>query len=147
MGGRARHGRPKGNGSTVILRYMAGSRVDRRLKPVQEIDRQADALAEQLGAKRWRDLPASQRMGTFMAAGMFVLAAALLAEHLRTGDLAVFERYAAAVANVRRLLASLGLQASDVEEVSDLERVLRQNAHTEAHVAASGDDRSGDGVE
>lgn len=137
MGGRARHGRPKGNGSTVIMRYMAGQRVDRRLRPVQEVDRWGDALAEQLGATRWRDLPASQRMMTLMAAGSFVLAAALLGEYLREGDLGMFERYSAAVANVRRLLASLGLAGGDVgEEVDALERALRQRPRVSHDVGA-----------
>jgi len=143
MGGRARHGRPKGNGSTVILRYMAGQRVDRRLRPVQEVDRWADSLAEQLGAERWCDLPASQKMTVFLAAGSFVLASALLGEYLRTGELGLFERYSAAVGNVRRLLASLGLQAADMEEVGELERALRQGGRVSHDVAPGGDDREG----
>jgi len=108
---------------------------------VQEVDRWADSLAEQLGVARWRDLPASQRMGAFLAAGSFVLASALLGEYLRTGDLALFERYAAAVGNVRRLLAALGLQAADVEEVGELERALRQGSRVSHDVGAGRADR------
>ena len=108
---------------------------------VQEVARWADSLAEQLGVARWRDLPASQRMGAFLAAGSFVLASALLGEYLRTGDLALFERYAAAVGNVRRLLAALGLQAADVEEVGELERALRQGSRVSHDVGAGRADR------
>jgi len=86
-------------------------------------------------------------MTAFLAAGSFVLASALLGEYLRTADLALFERFSAAVGGVRRLLASLGLQAGDSEDLSELERALRQTRQKPHDVAASGavDAGTGDG--
>ena len=125
MGRKARHGRPKGNGTSTLLKYIAGGRVDRRLRPARAVDAWAEALAKQLGAKAWANLPASQRMQALAAAGMFVLAAALLAEYVREGDLGLYERFSAAVGNVRRLLQALGLDPSAGEDLGDLERALR----------------------
>ena len=139
MGGKVRRGKARGHGATTLLHYMSGSRIDRRQAHVRAVDRIAEGLAVQLGAKRYRDLPQSQAMTVFQAAGMFSIATALFAEYLRTGDLSLFERYAAAVSNVRRLLASLGLAGGDLgEEMDDLERALRQRPHVSHDVGACG---------
>ena len=125
---RKAQGKPKGNGTSTLLKYIAGGRVDRRLRPARVVDAWAEALAQQLGAKRWADLPASQRMQTLAAAGQFVMAAALLAEYTMEGDLGLYERFSAAVGNVRRLLQALGLDPSAGEDLGDLERALRAGA-------------------
>lgn len=147
MGGKVRRGKPHGHGATTVLHYMAGTRVDRRQAHVRMVDRMAEGLARQLGARRFRDLPESQAMTVFHCATMHVVATAYATEFYRTGDLGLFDRYSAAVGNTRRLLASLGLQAEAVEEVGELERALRQGTHGRpaAHtVAASGERRGGD---
>jgi len=141
VGGRVRRGKARGHGATTLLHYMSGTRIDRRQAQVRVVDRIAEGLAVQLGAKRYRDLPQSQAMTVFQTAGMFSMATAFFSEYLRTGDLALFERYAAAVGNVRRLLASLGLQAGEVEEVGELERALRQGGRVSHDVGSGGDGR------
>ena len=137
MGGKARRGKARGHGATTLLHYMSGSRIDRRQAQVRLVDRIAERLAVQLGAKRYRDLLQSQAMAVFQTAGMFSMATAFLGEWLRTGDLGLFERYSAAVANVRRLLASLGLAGGDMgEEMDELERALRQGSRVSHDVGA-----------
>jgi hypothetical protein len=145
VGGKVRRGKARGHGATVLLHLLHGARVDRRQAPVRAVDRIAEGLARQLGARSFRGLRQAEACTVFHTATMHVMAAALAAEFLRTGDLGVYEKYAAAVANVRRLLASLGLQPAEVEEVTDLERALRQNAQKQASLGA-GREQSGEVV-
>jgi len=145
MGGKVRRGKARGHGATVLLHYTAGVRVDRRQTQVRAVDRIAEGLARDLGARRYRDLPQAQAMVVFLTAGRFCMATALFAEYLRTGDFALIERQAAVVGEVRRLLQSLGLQAAEVEEVGELGRVLRQNTHLARHVALRDEDRAEEG--